>query len=99
MGCEEKAGNYTASKLNINLSLYETQRQFEEQIRLPAVLTLTFDVSEYSASIYIQEVDRDRAGRSGEPIPVGARFSSQVQTSPGARSASCIIGTGSLSRG
>jgi hypothetical protein len=29
-------------------------------------------------------------------IPVGARFSAQVQTSPGAYPASCTMGTGSL---
>ena len=30
-----------------------------------------------------------RAGRSGDRIPVGARFSAPVQTGPGAHSASC----------
>jgi len=37
-----------------------------------------------------------RAGRSGERIPVGTRFSARVQTGPGARPASCTMGTGSL---
>ena len=37
-----------------------------------------------------------RAGRSGDRIPVGARFSVPVQTGPGAHPASCIVGTGSL---
>jgi hypothetical protein len=36
-----------------------------------------------------------RAGRSGDRIPVGARFSS-VQTDPGANPASCTMGTGSF---
>ena len=37
-----------------------------------------------------------RAGRSGDRIPVGARFSAPVQTGPGAHPASCTMGTGSL---
>jgi hypothetical protein len=34
-----------------------------------------------------------RAGWCGDRIPVGARFSSQVQTGPGAHPASCTMGT------
>jgi hypothetical protein len=37
-----------------------------------------------------------RAGRSGDRIPVDARFSAPVQTGPGAHSASCTMGTGSF---
>jgi hypothetical protein len=37
-----------------------------------------------------------RAGRSGDRIPMGARFFALVQTGPGALPASCIVGTGSL---
>jgi len=37
-----------------------------------------------------------RSGRSGDRIPVGARFSAPVQTGPGAHSASCAMGTGSF---
>ena len=46
-------------------------------------------------------VDSDslRVGRSGNRIPVEARYSAPVQTGPGAHPASYTIGTGSLSRG
>jgi hypothetical protein len=37
-----------------------------------------------------------RAGRSGDRIPVGARFFASVQTGPGAHPASCTMGTGSF---
>ena len=37
-----------------------------------------------------------RAGRSGDRMPVGARFSAPVQTGPGAHPASYTIGTGSF---
>jgi len=36
------------------------------------------------------------AGRSGDRIPVGARFSTPVQTEPGVHPASCTIGIGSF---
>jgi len=39
-----------------------------------------------------------RAGRSGDRIPVGTRFSAPVQTGPGAHSASCTVGTGGKER-
>jgi hypothetical protein len=35
-----------------------------------------------------------RAGRSGDRIPVEARFSAPVQTCPGSHPASCTMGTG-----
>jgi hypothetical protein len=35
-----------------------------------------------------------RAGRSGDQIPVGARFFAPVQTGPGAQPASYTMGTG-----
>ena len=39
-----------------------------------------------------------RAGQSRDRIPVGARFSTPVQTGPGAHTASCTMGTGSFPR-
>ena len=39
-----------------------------------------------------------RAGRSGDRIPVGARFSAPVHTGPGAHPAFCTMGTGSFPR-
>jgi hypothetical protein len=35
-----------------------------------------------------------RAGRSGDRIPVEARFFAHVQTGPGVHTASCTMGTG-----
>jgi len=37
-----------------------------------------------------------RAGRSGNRIPVGARFSAPVQTGPKGHPASCTMDTGSF---
>ena len=46
-------------------------------------------------TINIRCSDWLRAGRSGNRIPVGARFSAPAQTGPGAHPASCTMGTGS----
>jgi hypothetical protein len=43
--------------------------------------------------------DSLRAGRSGDRIPIGERFSAPVQTGPVAQPASYIMGTGSFCRG
>ena len=51
-------------------------------------------------SVFFTHVGRNsyslRAGRSGDRIPVGARFSAAVQTGPGAHPSSCTMGTGSF---
>jgi hypothetical protein len=47
----------------------------------------------------VQCSDSLRTGRSGDRIPVWARFSASVQNGPGAHPASYTMGTGSLSRG
>ena len=46
--------------------------------------------------VAIQYSDWLRTGRSGDRIPVEARFSTPVQTGPGAHPASCTMGTGSF---
>ena len=58
-------------------------------IRLLKNLRRPGQLSRYSDSL--------RAGRSGDRIPVVARFSAPVQTSPGAYPFSCTMGTGSFS--
>jgi hypothetical protein len=47
---------------------------------------------------YSRRCDSLQAGRSGDRIPVGARFSAPVQTGPGAYPATCTMGTGSFPR-
>jgi len=53
-----------------------------------SLFTLSLQPSRYS--------DWLRAGRSGNRIPVWARFSASVHTDPGAHPASCTMGTGSF---
>jgi hypothetical protein len=44
----------------------------------------------------LNEIRNFIARRSGDQIPVGARFSVPVQTGPGAHPASCTMDTGSF---
>ena len=62
MGCEEKTGSYTTSKLEVNLSQCKAQRQASKEIKLPVFfLTVALDGSDCLAPLYTKEVDRDRA--------------------------------------
>jgi hypothetical protein len=64
---------------------------------VPYVIVLTFLLTAYSgpgSSIGI--AIGYGAGRSGDRIPVGTRFSAPVQVGPGAHTASCTMSTGSF---
>ena len=50
------------------------------------------------AILRIRYSDSLRVGRSGDRIPVEARFSAPVQTGPGAYPVSCIMDTGSFQK-
>jgi hypothetical protein len=62
--------------------------------QLPLRNYVVFEASDGPASVGIATVYG--LGRSGDRIPVEARFSAPVQTGPGAYPASCTMGTGSF---
>jgi hypothetical protein len=60
-------------------------------------LFTVFSFNTYRTSVNVgRDSDSLRAGRSGDRIPVEARFSAPVQTGPGAYPASCTMVTGSF---
>jgi hypothetical protein len=80
-------------------------------LHLCLVIYLSKTVISTSVSVYVSEIYVSHfsgpgtsvviatvllAGRSGDLIPVGVRFSAPVQTGPGAHPASCTIGIGSF---
>jgi hypothetical protein len=79
------------------LHLHE-QRVHEDSFKMKAVHSFISKMSVRSViASYNLLGDLLRAGRSGDRIPVGARFSAPIQTGPGAHPASCAMGTKSLS--
>jgi len=69
---------------------------FQQFLRLEWTLYLELILSVGGPVSVVGSSDWLRAGRFGDPIPVGARFSTPVQTGPGAQPASCTMGTGSF---
>ena len=90
---------------NISVRISATNYTQDSVIRrcdcMPALLTalyVSFDILLYKgilgAEIAQSVYDRLRAVRVAERFPVEARFSAQVQTSPGSHPASYTMGTG-----
>ena len=60
------------------------------------MLFLVRNVSSFALSMYS---DWLQTGRSGDRIPMEARYSAPVQTGPGSHPTSCTMGTGSFPGG
>jgi hypothetical protein len=67
---------------------FQLTRSLMDCVQLIIAIIIKSSLSRYS--------DWLRAGRSGDRIPVGARFSPPVQTGPGTHPVSCTMGTGSF---
>jgi hypothetical protein len=66
---------------------------FELSTNSDAPIHWRVQVMHFYSLAYLQ-IDWLRDGRSGDRIPVGARFFAHIQTGPGAHPASCTMGTG-----
>jgi hypothetical protein len=87
----------------VRASLAET---CSTNVKLTTVCSVGLCDTQRKDNINLYSVGRDsrysdslRAGRSGDRIPVEARFSAPVQTGPGAHPASCTVSTGSFPGG
>ena len=71
--------------------------KYTQTLSIHNICIIYISIYIYTANISnTAQVASLRAGRSGDRIRVGARFSAPVPTSPGAHPASCTMGTRSL---
>ena len=100
--CDSKVCHWTRSRATFHIYLFIIPRQFIYILALPhfvmckALCNFPDVTTLMWAGQRRRYSDWVRAGRSGDRIPVGARFSSPVQIGPGAHPASCTKGTGSF---
>jgi hypothetical protein len=92
---ENKLGNWKILNFLVLTKNFEYSRFSTVSINFHISAQLEHTLSDVNILIY-QRISRLR---SGDRIPVGARFSAPIQTGPGAHPASYTICTGSLSWG